>query len=243
MRISRLYLNHSLQTGQLIHLDQESAHYLRTVLRLKIGAELTVFNGLGGEYQAELIAVNKSLVQLKIIHFISRNVESNLILHLALGISRGERMDFAIQKAVELGVYSITPLITERVVVDISVAKQAQKLSHWQKIAQHASEQCGRTIVPIIKPICLLKDWLIYPQGLKIFLDPTANQNLNQLTQPIDQTVYLLSGAEGGFSPNERQLAQHFGFMPIRLGSRILRTETAVLTALAAIQTLWGDFV
>lgn len=241
MRVSRLYLPIHLQVGQAISLDDDSAHYLRTVLRLKQDTELILFNGLGGEYLATLTEVSRKTVRVNIEKWSERSVESWLNVILGLGISRGDRMDLAVQKSVELGVKTITPLITSRCNVQVKADKEAQKLGHWQKIAQHASEQSGRTVVPPLNPIADLENWLSTQQGLKIFLDPFAQAKLNQL-QPENNQVTLLSGPEGGFTEAERMLAKAAGFIPVSLGKRILRTETAALAALAAVQMLWGDF-
>ncbi len=241
MRVSRLYLPVALQVGQNLVLDDDCAHYLRTVLRLKQDAKLLLFNGMGGEYQATLLEVSRKAVRVAIEAYVARSVESALHIVFGLGISRGDRMDFAVQKAVELGVTHITPLETARCNVVLKADKGEQKRGHWQKIAQHASEQSGRTFVPPLQPIADLAAWVTQQQGLKIFLDPTATATLNQL-QPVDNLVTLLSGPEGGFSENERELAKAAGFIPVALGARILRTETAALAALSCVQMLWGDF-
>lgn len=241
MRVSRLYLPITLQVGQQLTVDDDSAHYLRTVLRLKQDSEIILFNGLGGEYLAILIEVSRKSVRVNIEQWLERSVESSLNVVLGLGISRGDRMDLAVQKSVELGVNSITPLITNRCNVQVKADKEAQKLGHWQKIAQHASEQSGRTLVPPLNLIAELENWLTVQQGLKIFLDPYAEFTLKQL-QPAQNLVTLLSGPEGGFTQAERELAKTAGFVPVSLGKRILRTETAALAALAAVQMLWGDF-
>jgi 16S rRNA (uracil1498-N3)-methyltransferase len=160
---------------------------------------------------------------------------------LGLGISRGDRMDFSVQKAVELGVNHITPLLTERCVVQFKGEKKPQRLLHWQKIVQHAAEQSGRTTLPELTDIEYLQQWVSKQKGLKVFLDPYAELTLTDIN-PIDMQVTLLTGPEGGFSGQEREIAKVAGFIPVRLGSRILRTETASLAALAAVQMLWGDF-
>lgn len=241
MRISRLYLSTTLQTGQKLELDDGSAHYLRTVLRLKKGANIRVFNSNGGEFSAQVCEVHRKRVVLNIGQWHDGSVESKLAIHFGLAISRGDRMDFAIQKAVELGVTSITPLFSERCVVQLNVNKQQQRLQHWQKIAQHAAEQSHRTIVPELPKIDTLTQWLGQQQGLSVFLDPYADTVLTEL-QPENNRITLLSGPEGGFSVQERELAIGAGFTPIKLGKRVLRAETAALAALAAVQTLWGDF-
>lgn len=241
MRVSRLYLPVALQVGQSVVLDDDSAHYLRTVLRLKQDSEIILFNGSGGEYLAILEEVSRKTVRVNIKEWLERDVESSLTVMFGLGISRGDRMDWAVQKSVELGVKTITPLLTSRCNVQVKAEKEAQKLGHWQKIAQHASEQSGRTLVPPLNPIAELKDWVTTQQGLKIFLDPYAEHTLKQL-QPEQNLVTLLSGPEGGFTQAERDIAKQAGFIPVSLGKRILRTETAALSALAAVQMLWGDF-
>ena len=241
MRVSRLYLPVFLQVGQTVSLDDDSAHYLRTVLRLKQDAEIILFNNQGGEYLATLTEVSRKAVRVDIKAWLDRSVESALMINFGLGISRGDRMDWAVQKAVELGVNNITPLLTSRCNVQVKVDKELQKLGHWQKIAQHASEQSGRTSVPPLNPIAELENWVTTQHGLKIFLDPYANHTLKQL-QPEQGFVTLLSGPEGGFTEAEREVAKAAGFIPVSLGKRILRTETAALAALAAVQMLWGDF-
>ena len=150
-------------------------------------------------------------------------------------------MDLAVQKSVELGVNSLTPLLTERCVVQLRGDKQQQRLAHWHKIVQHAAEQCGRTLLPELNPVSGLNDWLGAQQGLKIFLDPYAQSSLADM-HPEGMSVTLLSGPEGGFADHERELAKAAGFIPVKLGRRILRTETASLAALSAVQMLWGDF-
>ena len=241
MRISRIYTPVSLNKHQSITLDDDNAHYVRTVLRLKEAMQVILFNGQGGEYLATLSEVSRKSVRIYIDDYIDRSVESPLNLIVGLGISRGDRMDFSIQKSVELGATDITPIITSRCVVQMNQDKKIQRLTHWQKIAQHAAEQSGRTIVPELKDIKNFPDWLIHQQGLKVFLDPYADTALNQLT-PENNTVTLVTGSEGGFTDEEREFAIHAGFIPVRLGQRILRTETASLAALSAIQMLWGDF-
>jgi 16S rRNA (uracil1498-N3)-methyltransferase len=240
MRVSRLYLPQTLEEGAVLRLDEESAHYLRTVLRLKRGADLTVFNGDGREYSARVSAIGRDEVHVEIGDGRSREVESPLTTHLGLGISRGERMDLAIQKSVELGVSRITPLFTEHCVVRLDEARRGSRRQHWRKVARSACEQCGRNRVPEIEESIELRDWVVGREGLRLFFDPQGGVGLKDLPRP-DSVISLLSGPEGGFAEKERVLAREAGFIPVRLGPRILRTETAVLAALAAIQTIWGD--
>ncbi len=240
MRISRLYTSTELNAGKQIELDDENAHYVRTVLRLKKDAEIILFNGSGGEYLGSIIEVSRRAVVIDIKQWNNRSVESTLSVHLGLGISRGDRMDFSVQKVVELGVNVITPLITERCQVQFKGEKKSQRWVHWQKIVQHATEQSGRTQLPDLLEIDSLSTWVIQQQGLKVFLDPYAEHSLADLERPTQVT--LLAGPEGGFSDAERTLAKAAGFIPVRMGARILRTETAALAALSAVQMLWGDF-
>jgi 16S rRNA (uracil1498-N3)-methyltransferase len=241
MRVSRLYTPAPLATGKLIELDDDNGHYVRTVLRLKKDAHIILFNGHGGEYLCTVAEVSRKAVLITIEQWSDRSVESPLQITLGLGISRGDRMDLTVQKAVELGVNHITPLLTERCVVQFKGEKKPQRLLHWQKIVQHAAEQSGRTTLPALLEVEQLQNWIGHQQGLKVFLDPYAETTLMELN-PEAMKVTLLTGPEGGFSNQERDAAKASGFIPVRLGSRILRTETASLAALAAVQMLWGDF-
>ncbi|MFI3184534.1 MAG: 16S rRNA (uracil(1498)-N(3))-methyltransferase [Methylococcaceae bacterium] len=249
MRVSRLYTPVLLATGKIIELDDDNGHYVRTVLRLKKDAAIILFNGQGGEYLCTVAEVSRKAVLIAIEQWTDRSVESPLQISLGLGISRGDRMDLVVQKAVELGVNQITPLLTERCVVQFKGEKKPQRLLHWQKIVQHAAEQSGRTVLPAMPEVEALPNWVSKQQGLKVFLDPYALTSLTEL-QPESinaclersRRVTLLTGPEGGFSDQERDIAKASGFIPVRLGARILRTETASLAALAAVQLLWGDF-
>ncbi|MFI3216413.1 MAG: 16S rRNA (uracil(1498)-N(3))-methyltransferase [Methylococcales bacterium] len=242
MRISRLYANDTLRINEVINLDDDNAHYARSVLRLKNDAQIILFNGQGGEFLGRVVEVSRKNVRVELQKFIDRSVESNLKIQIGLGISRGDRMDFSVQKAVELGATKITPLITERCVVQFKDEKKSQRWQHWQKIIQHASEQSGRTVLPEFNEIATFESWTaVQSSGLRIFLDPYAQTSLAQLT-PENNEVTLLTGPEGGFSNTERDAAKLAGFTPVRLGARVLRTETASLAALATVQMLWGDF-
>lgn len=241
MRVSRLYVNVPLNVGSRIELDDDAAHYVRSVLRLKQDQSIVLFNGQGGEYLSRFSEVSRKNVRVEIKAYNDRTVESPLSVTLGLGISRGDRMDWAIQKAVELGVKQMTPLLTERCVTKLNDDKKLQRLQHWQHIAQHAAEQSGRTYLPLMTQIAELSVWVTNQKGLRVFLDPYAEKTLADL-QPENHHITLLSGPEGGFSDRERQAAQLAGFVPVRMGARILRTETAVLSALSVVQALWGDF-
>jgi len=240
MRISRLYVDQPLAIQSTIQLNDDSAHYLRSVLRAKQNHLVILFNGLGGEYQGEITEITRKQVLVTLLSFNDYSVESPLNITLGIGISRGERMDFSIQKSVELGVNKICPLFTEHCVVKLKEDKQEKKIEHWQKISQNAAEQSGRTVNPQIDNIENFAIWVKQQSGIKIFLDPVADISLSAIKN-TEQQITLLAGPEGGFSDQEREIAMNAGFIPIRLGPRILRTETAALAALTAVQTLWGD--
>lgn len=241
MRISRLFVATHLESGSSIELPEQSAHYVRTVLRLKKGQTITLFNGGGGEYLCTLDLVSKKQVIIAIGQYSDRAAESSLQINLGLGISRGDRMDWAVQKSVELGVTHISPLLTERCVIKFTAEKKQQRLQHWRNIVQHAAEQSGRTLLPQMPESAPFTEWVAKQQGLRIFLDPNGTNSLRDL-QPENNRITLLSGPEGGFSVAERESAESAGFIPVRLGQRILRTETAALAAISAVQMLWGDF-
>jgi 16S rRNA (uracil1498-N3)-methyltransferase len=241
VRVSRIFLPGPLQADSLLELPEEAAHYVKTVLRLKKGQLLCLFNGMGVEAEARLLEVSRKHVQLEITQIYQRLIESKLNIHLALGISRGDRMDWSIQKAVELGVRQITPLLTERTVVKIHQGRDEQKWQHWFKIIQHAAEQCHRTDLPELNAVQTLSDWLKTVDGVRLLLDPDGQQTL-AAQMPQDNRLVFLIGPEGGLSAVEKQDAVSTGFSAIRMGPRILRTETAVITSLSAAQALWGDF-
>lgn len=241
MRVSRLFVSSRLNCGQTLELDDDNAHYVRTVLRLKKDDPLVLFDDAGGEYSTVLLEVSRSRVLAHVNQWIQRTVESPLRIILGLGISRGDRMDWSVQKAVELGVNVIAPIVSERCVVQLKGEKRQLRLNHWQKIVEHAAEQCGRTHIPKLMPITFIHDWMNKQQGLKIFLDPNASSTLTGLIPELNQ-ITLLTGPEGGFADHEREGAATAGFIPVRLGARTLRTETAVLAALSSVQMLWGDF-
>jgi 16S rRNA (uracil1498-N3)-methyltransferase len=243
MTSSRFYCPSKLASGAIIGLPQNAAHHVVRVLRMKAGDALTLFNGDGNNYAGEILRINKDEVAVKIAEATAVENESPLHVTLAQAISGGDRMDFTLQKAVELGVTRIQPIAAERSVVKLSGERTQRRREHWQNIVIAACEQCGRATVPEVLPALPLADWLGMRQqfALQIMLSPTAEHTLHDLQKPAGE-ICLLIGCEGGFSPAEEQAAASCGFHGIRLGSRILRTETAGLAALAAMHTLWGDF-
>ena len=243
MRISRLLVAGPLVAGGVLSLEGETSHYLKSVLRLKKGWRLTIFDGAGYECLATVEGFGRDTTHLRLDTPEAINRESPLKIHLALGISRGERMDFAIQKAVELGVDEITPLLTEFCVVRLNEERKSNRQHHWQGIIRSACEQSGRNRLPTLHATCRLDDWLGQREnaGNILMLDPEGEPGFGSQPKPQDGLT-LLIGPEGGFSPREREEAVRSEWSCVSLGPRILRTETAVLASLAACQTLWGDF-
>lgn len=240
---TRLYIPGEIPAHGIFDAPADQAHHVAHVLRLAAGDELIVFDGQGIEYPAVIERIGKASVTLRAGAGRAVDRESPLTVDLAQGISSGERMDYTIQKAVELGVRSIQPLNTERSVVRLSPERAVKRMAHWQAVAAAACEQCGRNRVPVVLPVATITTWLAHvPQGvLRFTLAPGAATSLHALDAPAAPVV-LLVGPEGGLSPRERQDAEASGFTPVRLGPRVLRTETAALAALAAMQALWGDF-
>lgn len=241
MRLSRLYVPLPLQVGNEVELPDHSAHYVRTVLRLKSGTAVVVFNGDGNEYTGHLASVSKKAVTLLPESVQRPERESALHVHVALGLSRGERMDYAIQKCTELGASSMTPLFTERSEVRLKGDRIDKRLAHWQQVAISACEQSGRLQIPEVHPPCELRDWLQTCQApWKFVFDHRQKTSL-----PVNEVVgelALLTGPEGGFSEAELEAATAAGFRAVTLGQRVLRAETAPVAALSVLQWLWGDF-
>jgi len=222
-------------------LDKNAGHHLTRVLRMQENDVVVLFNGDGGEYHARLRLQGKDVLA-QVESFIDRDSESRLDITLLQGISKGERMDIVIQKAVELGVRKIIPVFCQRTVVNIKGERSDKKHQHWQGIVINACEQSGRTFVPVLSEANKLVDALHQPlPGLKLTLSPTASQTFHQI-KPESNQVTLLIGPEGGLDEREIILAEACGFQSVRMGPRILRTETAALAAITALQTLWGDF-
>lgn len=239
--MSRLYVPVALAGGIMMPLPEEAAHHLR-VLRAAPGDALTLFNGEGGEYAATVIAVGKKVVEVAVGDFCADDRASPLHTHLGQVMSRGERMDYAIQKATELGVSVITPLISERCELKLRGEERAdKKLEHWRRVAISACEQCGRNRLPDLRAPRMLEDWLADTAAdLKLVLAPALAGALPADARPA--SAALLIGPEGGLSAREIAAAQAAGFAPWQLGPRVLRTETAPVAALALLQARYGDF-
>ncbi len=242
MRVPRVHVDQLPAAGAELALGESAARHVRSVLRLKAGAPLVVFDGRGTACEAELLHATRAGVRVKVGRALEAAVEAPLEVVLALGVSRGERMDLAVQKAVELGTTGIVPLLTERAVVRLDEDRARRRHAHWQAIAVAACEQCGRNRLPDVAPPQTLDAWLtgLDRAGLRLMPDPGAATGLAGMDAPA-AGVTLLIGPEGGLAEAERALAARHGFRPVRLGPRVLRTETAVIAALAAVMTLWGD--
>jgi 16S rRNA (uracil1498-N3)-methyltransferase len=243
MRLTRVYSGAPLTSGGVLELEGSAADHVARVLRLRAGAEIIVFDGRGGEYPAELLAVDRHGVRVAVGAHRALERESPLELSLVQGISRGERMDLVVQKATELGVSRIVPYEAERSVVRLDAPGRARRLAHWQAVAAGACEQCGRNRLPRIDEPCGLEAALAGVAGaeLRMLLDPLAATGVVSLLGAHPTTVAVLIGPEGGLAEGERARALQAGFVAARLGPRVLRTETAAITALAAVQAIAGD--
>ncbi len=239
----RLFINEPLSEGAEITADSDKARYLGKVLRLHCGDVISVFNGDDGEYDATLTRLSKNAVTLLVGASIVAKTESPLKVHLVQGISRGERMDIVVQKATELGVKRITPVLTEYGVVKLAADRAQKRRQHWQKVAISACEQSGRVRPPLVEAPLALKEWFgarSPAADTDLILRPGAPAPLESIGRPSTK-VCLLIGPEGGFSQTEYEDADISGFTPVSLGPRILRTETAAIAAISVIQALWGD--
>lgn len=244
MSNTRFYSAESLSIGVIVPLSINAATHATRALRLNVGDKLKLFNGDGIDYSCELISIKKSEVIAKVLTSQVIENESPLNITLLQGISSGDRMDYTIQKAVELGVKAIQPISTERSVVKLNQERAQKRLDHWQNIVTSACEQSGRAFVPRIFPPISLSNWLAEnPQknATRILLNPVGALKIAELNKPAGE-IQLLIGAEGGLSQSEIDAATSQGFQSIILGPRILRTETAALTAIASMQMLWGDY-
>lgn len=239
MRLSRFFVDLPLSLGRL-DLPEAQAHYIGRVLRHAAGDAVQLFDGSGREFVGELVEVGKKSVQVELREQLAGLAESPLHIHLGQGLSRGERMDWAIQKATELGVAEITPIVSERCEVRLKDERADKRLAHWRQIAVSACEQCGRSVLPAIHAPLTLAEWLEQTTAeLKLVLHPVA-EPLSSHARPA--SLAFLIGPEGGLSEAEVAQAQRAGYLAARLGPRVLRTETAPVVALSVAQQLWGDF-
>lgn len=248
MRLNRIFQNIDLKEQNIIELDSDASKHILQVLRMRMDEPLIIFNGKGGEYSGKIAEITKNRLKVKILSFDPIERESPLDIHLAQCVSRGDKMDFTIQKAVELGVNKITPIISERCGVKLAEDRWEKKQTHWEKIIISSCEQCGRNTIPKLYPVENFGD--CPPKGdspqkgtvpFRLILDHHADKKLSDISL-TDRSIILLIGPEGGFTENEIDFANQTGFVSVTLGPRILRTETAGIAAISVLQTKFGDF-
>lgn len=237
----RIYTPETLAVSNIIELDTQASIHLIKVLRLTQGDELRLFNGDGNEYLARISVAGKKQAQVTLDEILSSDAKVSLPLHLGQVVSKGDRMDFTIQKATELGITDITPLWSERCDVRLKGERLEKKMEHWKKVAISACEQSGRNKIPTIHPAMNYNDWASSVESdVKLVLHTRDQKPLSDIKSPT--SVALLVGPEGGLTDDEVSLCVQQEFTGLTLGPRILRTETAALAALSLFQYLWGDF-
>lgn len=242
MSRTRIFQAVPLNEHAIIRLDENASHHLARVLRATMGDSIFLFNGNGNEYAAVIKHIDKKSVEVEITNEKLCRNESPIAISLAQGIARGEKMDFIVQKAVELGVNQIFPLVTERCNVKLKGEREDKRLQHWQSVAISASEQCGRCLIPEVHAPRKLETWLSQIKADICFvLSPHVENTLSLRKTTVVSSVALLIGPEGGLSEHEISVAIQIGFQPLKLGPRILRTETATIAALTAMQVKFGD--
>jgi len=235
-----------LSVGLHFDLAPGVAKHACRVLRLRIGDDLVLFDGRGGEYASRIVVLERERVSVDVLGWHDTECEAPINVKLVQALQSGDKMDMTVQKAVELGVVSIIPVISRRSVVRLDGERAMRRVEHWRSVAIAACEQCGRNRLPEVMALEVLDQWLVKSTGkgvLRLMLDPGSSQTLDSIAPPAPEgQVELPIGAEGGLAAEEMERAAVVGFISVRLGPRILRTETAGLAALAAIQCLWGDF-
>ncbi|WP_394131564.1 16S rRNA (uracil(1498)-N(3))-methyltransferase [Shewanella maritima] len=245
MRVPRIFQDSAnIQMGKPLALDADGVAHIGRVLRMNVDQQLIIFNGTGIDYLATITESSKKSVTVSVLSEQQVDNESPLHIHLGQVISRGDRMDFTIQKSVELGVNTITPLFSERCGVKLTGERLEKKISQWQKIVISACEQSGRSTIPQVRPAMTLQQWCEeQTSAIKLNLHPRAAHGINGLTpeQVSSQRARLLIGPEGGLSAEEIAMTEQYQFTDVLLGPRVLRTETASLTAITALQMKFGD--
>lgn len=245
MKIRRLFVDATLHEGQSLSLPGDAAHYLGRVLRLKVGDVVHVFNDGVAQHEAHIAELTRNAVTLAVAGRLPLLPEPPIRLVLWQGLSRNEKMDLTIQKAVELGVAAIRPVLTERSVIRRDAAREARRLAHWRAVVVHAAQQCGRCHLPEIAPTCGLNEALATLDGnaLALCADPQATRSLADAVAGVKATtVHALVGPEGGLTGAEIERAQAAGFAGVTAGPRVLRTETAAIALLATLQFALGDW-
>ncbi|QCI22851.1 16S rRNA (uracil(1498)-N(3))-methyltransferase [Buchnera aphidicola] len=242
--IPRIYVKDHLETNKIYFLSEENIHYIKKVLRMKIQDILELFNNTNYIFFANIIYISKKTIQIKIFKSELKNIESSLHIHLGQVISKHEKMDFTIQKSIEMGVHMITPLFFENSYFQKKNINIFHKMKRWEKIAISACQQCHRNIIPKIKTPKNIFSWCEgnTNNDIKIIFHPNTKLTINNLKKPI-KYIRIIIGSEKGFSNNEIQKIIKYGFIPMRLGPRILRTETASLAIITALQTKFGDLI
>ncbi len=243
MRTPRFYVDGPIPESGTLELPAPAARHITTVLRLKAGAAITVFNGRGGEYRGQLLEVGKNQAPLRILGHLATEREVTWPLSLAVCLSKGSKMDFCVQKATELGVTRTQPLISARSIVRLDARRAARRQQHWRDTVISASEQSGRNRLNEVAPVLTLDHWLsaCREPGLKLLFTPGADQPLAHCAAPDATGLCLLIGPEGGFTEQEIEAARVRGFQAVSFGARTLRAETAVIAALAAVLALWNE--
>lgn len=243
MRVPRIFVDKPIVAGKDCYLTGPALQHVSKVLRLRAGAKVVLFDGHGGEWRAELEAIRGDHAQARLIEYMAADREAPLGWELVQGISRGERMDYTLQKSVELGVAAVHPVETKRTVVKLSKERADKRRDHWQGVVTNACEQSGRTRCPKVGEILTLDRFLAArPEGLLLVLDPEAIRGFDDLPQARPERVLLVAGPEGGFEDTERDLLYRSNATGVRMGPRILRTETAAVVAAALLLARWGDF-
>ena len=238
----RIFCDVRLGPGAQFPLPEDAANHVGRALRLRAGDSLVVFDGRGGEYDAVILRIDHGRVDVKTGGFRSADREAPVAVGLVQGLPEADKMDWILQKSVELGVAWVQPVVCERSVVRLSGDRAARREAHWQRVVVAACEQCGRNRVPELRPTLAFRDWAAQPsQAERWMLAPGAAESLAARPPPAGP-VELLVGPEGGLSERELDIAATIGFASLSLGPRVLRAETAPLAALAAMQALWGDF-
>ncbi len=242
MRNIRVYTEAPLAVSTTAVLSREASHHLLRVLRCRRNDRIILFNGLGGSYTGRIVSASTRLAEVEILDFLPDTPETGLLITLGLGISRSLHMDYAMQKSVELGVHKIVPLYTERSNVKLDQNRVRSRMEHWEKIIIHACEQSGRNILPFLDGPRDLNEWISTDRNpARFVLAPQARQNLAGLAGTIDREASILVGPEGGLTDAELAAAEQRGYIPVKLGPRTLRTETAAVAAVTALQVLCGD--
>jgi len=245
MRITRVFLAGPLSSGRQVALSDSAHQHLTRALRLDVGAELQVFDGEGGEWRARLASIGKRGSEVELLDPVTAQPESPLRVTMGQALARGEKMDLVLQKATELGVARIAPLITERSEVKLDGDRVERRLAHWQGVLAHACEQCGRARLPQLAEPQRIEQWAERIEApIRLFLDPVGEWRLADLATQLQadgNDVAIAVGPEGGFGERDLQVLAATGFRGLRLGPRVLRTETAGLAALAALQAVAGD--